>query len=57
MTYAEFKKSDIYKTADIVEIFDENGTEVNDNISEDELNEMEVVSVYGSGLVSVILKG
>ena len=27
MTYAEFKRLDIYKTANVVEVFDENGIE------------------------------
>ena len=38
MTYAEFKRLDVYKTADVVEIFDENGIEIDDNIPEEELD-------------------
>lgn len=42
MTYAEFKRLDVYKTADVVEIFDENGIEIDDNIPEEELNGIDV---------------
>ena len=52
MTYKAFKRLDVYKTADVVEIFDENGIEVDDNIPEEELDGMEVkaYSVKGGWL-------
>lgn len=49
MTYLEFKQLDVYKTADILEIFDENGTEIDDNIPEEELNGMDVKGYHVMG--------
>ena len=49
MTYAEFKRLDFYKTAVVVEIFDENGIEIDDNIPEEELNGMDVNAYYVKG--------
>lgn len=46
MTYAEFKRLEVYKTADVVEIFDENGIEIDDEIPEGELNGMDVKAYY-----------
>lgn len=42
MTYAEFKRTDIFKTADVVEIFNKNGVEIDDNTPEEELDGMDV---------------
>lgn len=49
LTYAEFKGLDVYNTADIVEIFDENGVELDDNIPEEELHGMDVKSYFVKG--------
>lgn len=46
MTYAEFKRLDVYKTADVVEIFNENGIEIDDSIPEEELNRMDVKAYF-----------
>lgn len=46
MTYKAFKRLDIYKTADVVELFDEDGIEINDNIPEEELDEMDVKGYF-----------
>ena len=46
LTYAEFKRLDVYKTADVVEIFDENGIEIDNNIPEEELDGMEVQAYF-----------
>ena len=46
MTYAEFKRLDVYKTADVVEIVDENGIEINSNVAEEELNAMDVKGYF-----------
>ena len=42
MTYNEFKQLDIYKTADVVETFDDNGIEIEDSVPDGDLNNMEV---------------
>ena len=56
MTYAEFKRTEIYKTADVVEILDENGTEFDNKITEEELNGMDVKAYFSkNGLLSVEL--
>lgn len=56
MTYAEFKRTEVYKTADVVEILDENGTEFDDKITEEELNGMDVKAYFSkNGLLSVEL--
>ena len=49
MSYAEFKRLDVYKTADVVEIFDENGIEIDDKIPEEELDGMDVKSYSVKG--------
>ena len=49
MTYAEFKRLDVYKTADIVELFDERGVEINDCIPEEELDGMDVNAYHIKG--------
>lgn len=49
MTYAEFKRTEIYKTADVVEIFDEDGIEIDNNIPEEELDSMEVKAYFIKG--------
>lgn len=46
MTYAEFKRLDVYKTADVVEIFDENGYEIELDIPEEELDGMDVKAYF-----------
>jgi hypothetical protein len=46
MTYKAFKRLDVYKTANVVEIFDENGIEIDDNIPEKELNGMYVKGYF-----------
>lgn len=56
MTYAEFKRLDIYKMADVVEIFDEDGIEIDDNIPEENLNSMDVKAYHvKSGWLSLEL--
>lgn len=49
MTYAEFKRLDIYKTADVVEIFNEDGIEFDDKIPDEELNGMDVKAYFVKG--------
>ena len=49
MTYAEFKRLDVYKTAVVVEIFDENGIEIDDKIPDEKLNIMDVKAYYVKG--------
>ena len=49
MTYAEFKRTEIYKTADVVEIFDEDGIEIDNNTPEEELDSMEVKAYFIKG--------
>ena len=49
LTYAEFKRLDVYKTADVVEIFDENGVKIDDNIPEEELDGMDVTAYSVKG--------
>ena len=49
MTYAEFKRLDVYKTADVVEIVDEKGVEFDSKIPEEELNGMEVKGYFVNG--------
>lgn len=49
MTYKAFKRLDIYKTADVVELFDEDGIEINDNIPEEELDGMDVKAYFLDG--------
>lgn len=46
LTYAEFKRLDVYNTADVVEIFNENGIEIDDNIPEEELDGMDVKGYF-----------
>ena len=49
MTYAAFKRLDIYKNAVLVTIFDENGIKIDDNITEEELDGMDVKSYFIKG--------
>lgn len=49
MTYAELKRLDVYKNADVVEIFNENGIEIDDNIPEEELDGMDVKAYFVKG--------
>ena len=49
MTYAEFKRLDVYKTAVVVEIFDENGIKLDDRIPDEKLNRMDVKAYYVKG--------
>lgn len=49
MTYAEFKRLDIYKTVDVVEIFDEKGIEIDDNIPDEALDGMDVKGYFIKG--------
>lgn len=49
MTYAEFKRLDVYKTADVVELFNEDGIEIDDNITEEELDGMDVKGYFLDG--------
>ena len=49
MTYKAFKRLDVYKTADVVKIFDENGIEIDDNIPEEELDCMDVKAYFVKG--------
>lgn len=49
MTYKAFKRLDVYKTANVVEIFDENGIEIDDNIPEEELDGMDVKGYFVRG--------
>lgn len=46
MTYKAFKRLDIYKNAILVTIFDENGIKIDDNITEEELDGMDVKSYF-----------
>lgn len=58
MKFKEFKETMEYKTADVLEVFSEKtGVEFDIDFPEEELDEMEVASAYGSGWVSVTLKG
>lgn len=49
MTYAEFKKLDVYKTANVVEFFNEDGIEIDDNIPDEELDGMNVNGYFVKG--------
>lgn len=49
MTYKAFKRLDVYKTADVIGIFDENGIEIDGNIPEEELNGMDVKGYFVKG--------
>ena len=49
MTYAEFKRFNVYKEAVVVELFDENGIEIDDSIPEEELEGMDVTAYYTKG--------
>ena len=46
MTYAEFKRLDTYKTATSVEIVNENGIKINNEIPEKKLNAMDVKGYF-----------
>ena len=49
MTYAEFKRLEVYKSATVVELFNENGVEIDDNIPEEKLNGMDVKGYHLKG--------
>lgn len=49
LTYAEFKRLDVYNAADVVEIFDGNGAELDDNIPEEDLGGMDVKGYFVKG--------
>ena len=56
MTFAEFKNTLEYKCADVLEVFDINGIELDDDYSEEELERMHVFDFeVRSGYVSVVL--
>ena len=59
MTYKEFKNSEEYRFADILEVYSEKtGCEFDFNFPEEELDKMEVVETScDGGWVSVTLKG
>lgn len=46
MTYAAFKRLDVYKTAVVVKIVNENGIEIGDDIQEEKLNGMNVNAYF-----------
>ena len=46
LTYAEFKRLDVYKTANVVELFDEDGIEIDDDIPDEELDGMDVKGYF-----------
>ena len=43
LTYAEFKRLDVYKTADVVEIFNENGIEIDDKTIDEVRHDIGIV--------------
>lgn len=49
MTYAEFKRLEVYKTADVIEIVDEDGIEIDNSIQEEELDGMDVKGYFVKG--------
>lgn len=56
MTYAEFKRLDVYKTACVVEIVNEDGVEIDDSVPEEELDGMDVKAYFvKSGFLSLEL--
>lgn len=46
MTYAEFKRLDTYKNAEVIELVDENGNQIDYGISEEELEKMDVKGYF-----------
>lgn len=57
MTFAEFKNTLEYRCASILEVFDENGIEFDDDYPEEEFERMNVVDFeIRSGCVSIVLK-
>ena len=48
-SYAEFKRLDVYKTANVVELVNEDGIEIGDNIPEEELDGMDVKGYFVKG--------
>ena len=56
MTYAEFKRTDVYEIANVVELFNEQGFEIDDNIPEEILDSMAVNAYFfKSGWLTVEL--
>jgi hypothetical protein len=50
MKYKEFKESFFYKTAGLIDLYSEDGEEIND-FPDDKLDEMEVVKFHRHGCV------
>lgn len=46
MTYAEFKRLDTYKNAEVIELVNENGNQIDYDISEEELEKMDVKGYF-----------
>ena len=46
MTYAEFKRLDAYKTANVVKLVNEEGIKIDDNVPEEELDAMDVKGYF-----------
>lgn len=56
MTFKEFKNTDAYKSADILELVDKDGCEFEDAFPEDKLDAMNVVTfIAKSGWISIVL--
>lgn len=49
MLFKDFRKTMDFLTADVVELFDKNGIEVDDNIPEEELDGMDIKAYYVKG--------
>lgn len=58
MTFKEFKNTEIYRFADVLEVYSsETGIEFDDDFPEEELEKMEVVGFSTqSGWLTVVLK-
>lgn len=56
MTYAEFMESEEYKRADILDVFDSDGMEIDDDVPDEDIAESEVLEVEThGGWVSVVI--
>lgn len=56
MTYAEFMESEEYRYADMLVVYDSDGTEIGDDVPDEELAESEVLEVEAhAGYVSVVI--
>ena len=53
MSYAEFKRLDVYKTANVIKFFNEDGIDIN-SIPEEELNGMDVTAYFAKDGVLTI---